>query len=575
MLGGCASSSPLTQVQEPLGGRTFGQAERDQTFVAAQLYIFSGNMAEAEKILKNAERLSKGEEVVEFQLMLCRVQTELGKIEEAYKRYVQLTEKHPQSEAVLKDAAQFFYGIRLKADAYRLYSHLTKINPKESNYWIYRGLLALELADAKEAWDSFDFLIRKSTDAKHLGHLYMGKLMQMTGFTRKAGREFKKCLSVRPETRDCQLELARKDYDSGHKKKARRALKDYLVKYKFRGNRALADQLIDWHIQAGDLQSAILEVESLERVSPADINIKRKAAMLLVEYKNYDAALERMEIVVQHDHANEQDNLNYANILHARGDVAKATRHLALVSAVSTKSTEKTFFRKFEMDEEVVSRDFAMKSLNKVCRKSKKQGECLYVYSYLLWESGKVSKARRVLEKALRSEEDKTQKIKYFLSQIYYDEGKKNKSMKLVERIIAANEAYAPALNFKAYHMAQEGMNVLEAERLSLRAVSIQPDNGHYLDTYGYILLKRGLFKEASIVLEGALKFTPEEPEVMEHLADAYVGLGKFGKALKFYALASELYKGKNQDRVGGKIAQIRSKRSISSVPGDTDSVTK
>lgn len=563
ILAGCVTQSPLSSTQGK--GVLFGQDERDQTFLSAQLYIFAGNMPEAEKVLKVGIEKSSDQNSVKFKLMLSRVQAELGKIEEAYKRYVELANDHPSSEAILKETAQFLYGIRLKEDAYGVYSRLVRINPKESNYWIYRGLLALELANVKEAWDSFDFLIRKSSDAKHLGHLYMGKLMQMTGFKQKAGGEFKKCLAVKPETRECVLELARKDYGSGYKARARRSVKKYLRKYKFRGNQELADQLIDWHVKNEDLKSAILEIENLERVSPADINIKRRAAMLMAQYKNYDAAMERMEIVVRHDKSSELDSINYVNILQVRGEEEKAVRYLA--SAISSpKSTEKTFFKKYEVDKSRLGQSTAVQNFKSTCKKSINKEDCTYVHSYLLWESGDVVKSQKILERALRRGEDKSQKLKYFLSQIYYEDGREKKSMKLIDEIVISKKDHAPALNLKAYHMIQNGLDIVEAERLSLSAVSAEPENGHYLDTYGYILFKKGLFKEALAILKEAVRLTPDEPEIMEHLADVYVEVQKFKTAIKFYALASELYKGENRGRVGGKIAQIRSKRSVSSI---------
>ncbi|MGH1467956.1 MAG: tetratricopeptide repeat protein [Bdellovibrionales bacterium] len=569
LLAGCVtapsrSMSALEGTQEELT-----REHRDQIFLTAQLYIFSENMEKAEEVLIQGVERSSGEDALEFRLMLSRVEGELGKVEDAYRRYVELANEFPENENVLKEVAQFLYSIRLKDDAYNLYSRLIKINPKESNYWIYRGLLALELADAKEAWDSFEFLIRKSKDAKHLGHLYMGKLMQMTGFQSKARTQFKKCLKVKAATKECALELARETYDVGEKKKAARILTKYLAKEKFRSNKELAEQLIDWHVRGGDTQEAISVVESMERVNPTDIKIKRKAAVLMAQNKDYERALERMKILVNYDEASEQDILNYTNLLKMQKNEGEAFRYISSVLN-SDKIGEKTFFKKYDLEKKRVGFKKASRSLNKTCKKSIKKSDCLSVYSYVLWNDGDKLKAKKKLESIVRNKKITSRKMEYFLSQIYYEEGSEPRALRLIDSILLKDDRYAQALNFKAYHLITRELSVAQAEKLSLRAVSIEPRNGHYLDTYGYILFKKGDLKEAAAILREAVRLVPDEPEILEHLADVYVQTQNIKEAVRLYALASELYKGENQDRVGGKIAQIRSKnqkpkRSISS----------
>lgn len=579
LLVGCVTAPHTVLQPKSFEDSSFTREQRDQVFLTAQLYIFSGNMEKAEEVLTEGVLKSSKEDALEFRLMLARVESELGKVEGAYKRYVDLANEFPANENVLKEVAQFLYSIRLKDDAYGLYSRLIKINPKESNYWIYRGLLALELADAKEAWDSFNYLIRKSKDAKHLGHLYMGKLMQMTGFQPKARAQFRKCLKVKEATKECALELARETYDIGRRKQAARILERYLGKQKFRSNRELAEQLVDWYVKAKDISKAISVVESMERVSPADIKVKRKAAMLKVQAKDYSGALERMEIIVKYEKANEQDILNYVNLLRLQKSEDVALRYMSSIME-SEKIGERLFFKKYEMEKAKLGFKSASKNLNNICKKNLNKSECFYVYSYALWSSGEKKAARKKLESIVRNKKVTSSKLEYFLSQMYYDEKREDKAMTVIDKIIFKDDSYAPALNFKAYHLIQNGLSPVQAEKLSLRAVSIEPRNGHYLDTYGYVLFKKGSLKEAAAILREAVKLNPKEPEILEHLADVYVQTQNIKEAIRLYALASELYKGENQDRVGGKIAQIRSKgkdpkRSISSVSTGNKSDSK
>lgn len=576
VLSGCVSSGPVQREIDSV--KPLSQAEQDEVFLSAQLYIFADNMKEAERVLSRGIAGVDADRAIDFNLMLARVESELGKMEEAYKRYIDLVNLYPRSETVLKETAQFLYGIRIKEEAYSLYSRLIKINPKESNYWIYRGLLALELANAKEAWESFSHLVYKSKDAKHLGHLYMGKLMQMTGFQKKANSHFRKCLKIKAETKDCLHELAKNRYEAGQKKRAVADLSTYLEKYKIRGNQELVEQLVDWHIEGGDLKAAISDVESLERLSPSDINLKRRLASMMVRDEDYVAALERMNVVIHHDQANERDSLRYVKLLDLIGRNQEASDYLQK-TALSKKSGEKIFFEQYERSRKEQSPSVAKSDFAKLCKKSKKANECSYVHAYILWDAGEARGAKKTLEKLLgrAGKKEALSKPKYFLSQLYYDEGQNEKALKLVDDVLESDENYAPALNFKSYYLVQKGLDLEEAENLALRAVSQQPQNGHYLDTYGLILFKKGRVKEALSVLKEAVRLTPDEPEILEHLADVYVEMRNFQTAEKFYNLASGLYKGENQDRIGGKLVQVRSKakkRSISSIADSDDAAT-
>lgn len=573
VLSGCASVLRKPAAVS-LNTEALSRWELDQTFLSAQLYIFAGNNKRAAAVLSRAVERSPASNSLDFHMMLARVEEDLGKFESAHERYQALLVKHPNSENVLKEAAQFYYGMKLKPEAYNLYSKLVVINPSYSNYWIYRGLLALELANAKEAWDSFDYLIRNSKDAKHLGHLYMGKLMQMTNFDRKAEVEFGKCLRVKSGSKECVLELARLKRSQRNLVSSKNILSEHLKKYSFRGNREIAEQLVSWSVEESDFNTAVKTLKRLERSVPADIELKRRLAMLMAKTKSFDEALARMNLVMENNGVKEQDHLNYVNILRLSGDEDRAYDFIKSKKSMS-KAKEKTFFVKYEMDKVRFGGNSAEKKLTSLCLNTQNRKDCLYVHAYIMWKAGKFERAQGSLRTAIKQKGSDFRKYGYFLSQMYYEDDQERRALKLIDSILKKHREYAPALNFKAYHLVERGGDLSEAEELALRAVALEPSNGHYLDTYGYILLKSKRAKEAVAVLREAFKFMPNEPELVEHLADAYMKIKNINMAIRFYTLASNLYKGENRKRIGGKIAQIKTQRSISSVSSGTDVPTK
>jgi len=556
--GGAASEVEMTR------------AELDQTYLEAQLYIFAGNLSKSREVLEaSLLRRPPADSTVEFERMLARVEASSGQTEEAFERLTILNKRFPESIPVLSDFAQFLYGIQFKEQAFAAYSKLTQLVPEHSNHWIYRGLLALELSKVQEAWDSFDHLIHKSSDAKHLGHLYMGKLLQMTDFSKKAEHQFRLCLKVEEEAKDCALELASHMRKLGRSKEAFVFLEKYVTNHKPKSSIPVLKKLLDWSLSEGNELKVSHYVELLERLRPSDINLKRRAALIFMERKDLESAKERLAIVMKDEESNVQDISNYLHLLSLMGQRQEQIDFLEKV--VQTKRiNEMIFFKKFNLDKLQFGKNKAEKKLKNTCKTQEINiSACSYVYSYILFEDGRLKQARRSLEKQVKANEETDDlKLKYFLSQVYLKEGARTKAMDMLDQILAENRTYAPALNFKAYTLLQSNESLKEAEELSLRALAVQPQNGHYLDTYGWILYKKGLFKESVAVLGQAFQIKPEEPEISEHLADALAAIGDNTRAEEFYKLASKLFTGENTSRVDRKLANIqKTQRSIGSVP--------
>ncbi len=93
---------------------------------------------------------------------------------------------------------------------------------------------------------------------------------------------------------------------------------------------------------------------------------------------------------------------------------------------------------------------------------------------------------------------------------------------KLEHALRAAAEcspAYPSALNLLAYHYALTNQHLEEALKLSEQALSEVPNCAYYLDTKGYVLLKRGNYPAAAQFFKQALEQAPNDATILEHLA--------------------------------------------------------
>ncbi|MCC6349712.1 MAG: tetratricopeptide repeat protein [Candidatus Eisenbacteria bacterium] len=114
----------------------------------------------------------------------------------------------------------------------------------------------------------------------------------------------------------------------------------------------------------------------------------------------------------------------------------------------------------------------------------------------------------------------------------------------------------AGALNFLGYLLADNGRDLEEALGLVTRALAQDPDNGAYVDSYGWVLYRLGRLAEARTQLENALAITGGDPEIHEHLGDVYRDLRMLDRAREQYR--ASLAADSRNTRVRNKLQQLR-----------------
>jgi tetratricopeptide (TPR) repeat protein len=87
------------------------------------------------------------------------------------------------------------------------------------------------------------------------------------------------------------------------------------------------------------------------------------------------------------------------------------------------------------------------------------------------------------------------------------------------------------------------------------KALELEPANGAYIDSLGWLYFKKGKTKEAIRELEKAIALI-EDPVIYDHLGDAYFKLKDFGKAKENWEKSLKLLPG--QDKVKEKINRIK-----------------
>jgi tetratricopeptide (TPR) repeat protein len=82
--------------------------------------------------------------------------------------------------------------------------------------------------------------------------------------------------------------------------------------------------------------------------------------------------------------------------------------------------------------------------------------------------------------------------------------------------------------------LADRGEQLPRARALIEKAVKLEPKNGAYLDSLGWVLFKLKQPEQALPMLLKAVQYTPEaDATELDHLGEVYMALHQTGKALE------------------------------------------
>jgi tetratricopeptide (TPR) repeat protein len=103
--------------------------------------------------------------------------------------------------------------------------------------------------------------------------------------------------------------------------------------------------------------------------------------------------------------------------------------------------------------------------------------------------------------------------------------------MAQMRAVLALAPDHAEALNYIGYRFAEQGVNLDEAEAMLRRALRASPRSGHIVDSLGWLRLRQGDVTGSVALLEQADRLLGPDPEVLDHLGDAYRAAGRAADA--------------------------------------------
>jgi tetratricopeptide (TPR) repeat protein len=100
----------------------------------------------------------------------------------------------------------------------------------------------------------------------------------------------------------------------------------------------------------------------------------------------------------------------------------------------------------------------------------------------------------------------------------------------IFEEILTHQPDHDQTLNYLGYMLADRNLQLEYAHRLIRRALTLQPNNAAYLDSYGWVHYRLGNYDSALVYLKSASDID-SDPVILDHLGDAYQASGDAKKA--------------------------------------------
>ncbi len=159
------------------------------------------------------------------------------------------------------------------------------------------------------------------------------------------------------------------------------------------------------------------------------------------------------------------------------------------------------------------------------------------------------------LEAILEQEPESSQAL-FALATALERTGKIEDATVSFRRLLEIVPDHAPSLNYLGYMMAERGESLIEALTMTRRAVSIDPDNGAYVDSLGWVYFRLGKLDQARRYLEWAARLIGDDPTIHEHLGDVFSAQAQGDKARESYDRALAL-DSEDADRVKRKLQAL------------------
>ena len=412
-----------------------------------------------------------------------------------------------------------------------MYRELLETDPDDAQALLYLGAIHLDRKQYEPAREHLERYAKRNP-VSPLGHYYLGRTLAESRELADAEKSYETALKLYPSSVPLLTELGLVREFRGRPGAALEAY-EKLLKADPR-NRWAGSRVDALRSGVRDLAGARAEFDRLRSLEAAPGVARMKVALVHYEVGNLEAAVTEFNLAL----AERPDDhrvrfflgLTYSRLEDSRG-AARQFERIAADSEyfVDSRVQLASLYEKQEKYSEAVAAIRA--ALDKDDRRRKELFRFLAeIYRQAKDYPNAIEAMHTVVELDPGSD-----RVHFALGALYDESKNKDKTIEYMQKAIELNPDYAAALNYLGYTYADMGVELDQAERLIIRALEIAPNDGFYIDSLGWVYYQKGDYRRAIEQLEKAVHLVVDDPVIIEHLGDAYLKVGKPGKALRSY----------------------------------------
>ena len=464
-------------------------------------------------------------EAEKFHEKWVRLLLRTGQLDKAVRAGENALSRFPENEKILMTLGDILASRGKFERAINYYDQISAIAPDNARAPLLKGVLLEELerfGQALEEYKKGAFLEPNNP----LVQFYLGRAYLRSNELQKAEKSLEKAVYLKPNLLEARHHLA---WVLERQGRTIEALKEYGLLLKLTpDNDYIKNRVSQLHSSGALSRNYTQGFETIPSGLEKQLNIHMRIATIYFEQTLYMRALDEFQLALAaRDY--KDPHVLMARIYETHGRLDKAVEEFEKLRKLEPKSLDILLYtaRLYSLMK-MTQNSVAL--LNEAVQIEPENDQLQHSLSLAYMAQDENTKAIATMRKALALN-PKKDSYYFELGALMEKAGDYKGAIENMRYAIELNPLHSNAHNFLGYIYALEGYDLDQALEHLKKALTIQPRNGYFLDSLGWIYFKKGEPKKALTQIQKALIYTEPDPVLYDHLGDILFSLENYDEA--------------------------------------------
>lgn len=291
----------------------------------------------------------------------------------------------------------------------------------------------------------------------------------------------------------------------------------------------------------GQEKEALEELARIRTFTQKITNIDLITSRVLIRMKKFDKANTLLEKILAREESSAARYM-LAVIRYEANKKEAALAHLRKITP-SDEEFDDTISLQSRILNELKRAPEAISSLQKLINNpNRRQPHYYSLLAGLYVSQNQLAAAHDILKKSIELYSDDVSLL-FAYGLLLEQEKRQDEAIAAMEKVLSLQSDHVEALNYLGYTWADNNVNLEKALEYIAKANSLKPDNGFIVDSLGWVYFRLGDLEKAGTELERAIALEPGDANIHDHLGDVYQAAGQMDKARNAWRRAKELFK--------------------------------